>query len=173
MWPGRWERVHTYVIRYVHLDFIGILFYSSRSFTRSLCMYTRRRVNVWERADKRNRERSRELPPCHRRKHHAARKGCHTWHDIAQHDRRRRRPAAVAATLIHARAVGCRHATTRTRAYTALSRTSLVQAATRRTGDREWPDSRLRVRTWRRRGASRRDRPPLRLTYIVFLVKSF
>lgn len=58
------------------------------------------------------------------------------------------RATVAAATLTHTRA----HTGKRKRA---LAHVTLVQAAARpRTGDREWPDSRLRVRTRRRRGVA-------------------
>jgi hypothetical protein len=74
----------------------------------------------------------------------------------------------VAATLLHM------HTHTYILTHTTEhSRTLLVQAATRRTGDREWPDSRLRVRTRRRRGASHRDTPHSALLTLYSLSRDF
>lgn len=70
------------------------------------------------------------------------------------------------ASYVHTRNVLLTH--TRSRRYTTFSVTlaHATGTGTRRTGDREWPDSRLRERT---DGASRIHSA----TYIVFLIKRF
>lgn len=82
------------------------------------------------------------------------------------HSRKREEIGRLASNVTHRGDVLLTH--TRSRGYTTFS-ANLAHATgtgTRRTGDREWPDSRLRERT---DGASRIHSA----TYIVFLIERF